>query len=145
MHGTARDGRTLAREAYFLEFANDIRAVANMPVMVTGGIRRLPVAEQVVASGIEMVGIATALAIDPQLPAAWKRGQERAPELSPITWKNKPLASLAYMSVVKYQLVKNARKRPSNPAVSPLWALILNQIDDALLSRRYRKKMASDA
>ncbi|WP_300424611.1 NADH:flavin oxidoreductase/NADH oxidase family protein [uncultured Thalassolituus sp.] len=145
MHGTARDGRTLAREAYFLEFANDIRAVANMPVMVTGGIRRLPVAEQVVESGIEMVGIATALAIDPQLPAAWKRGQERTPELSPITWKNKPLASLAYMSVVKYQLVKNARKRPSNPAVSPLWALILNQIDDALLSRRYRKKMASDA
>ncbi len=73
MHGSARDGRTLAREAYFLEFANDIREVADMPVMVTGGIRRLPVAQQVVNSGVEMVGIATALAIDPDLPAAWKK------------------------------------------------------------------------
>ena len=51
MQGEARDGRTLAREAYFVEFARDIRAAARMPVMVTGGIRRRPVAEQVLASG----------------------------------------------------------------------------------------------
>ena len=38
MQGEARDGRTLAREAYFLEFARDITAVARMPLMVTGGI-----------------------------------------------------------------------------------------------------------
>ena len=139
MHGSARDGRTLAREAYFLEFANDIRDVADMPVMVTGGIRRLPVAEQVVNSGVEMVGIATALAIDPDLPAAWKKGQQRAPELSPITWSSKPLASLAYMSVVKYQLVKNAGFKKAKPDVSPAWALILSQVDDALRTRTYKK------
>ena len=141
MHGSARDGSTLAREAYFLEFANDIREVADMPVMVTGGIRRLPVAEQVVNSGVEMVGIATALAIDPDLPAAWKKGQQRAPELSPITWSNKPLASLAYMSVVKYQLVKNAGFKKAKPDVSPAWALILNQLDDALRTRTYKKSI----
>lgn len=141
MHGSARDGRTLAREAYFLEFANDIREVADMPVMVTGGIRRLPVAEQVVNSGVEMVGIATALAIDPDLPAAWKKGQQRAPELSPITWSNKPLASLAYMSVVKYQLVKNAGFKKAKPDVSPAWALVLNQVDDTFRSMMYRRAM----
>lgn len=42
MHGQARDGRTLAREAYFLEFARDIASVARMPVMVTGGHSPLP-------------------------------------------------------------------------------------------------------
>jgi len=141
MHGSARDGRTLAREAYFLEFANDIRDVADMPVMVTGGIRRLPVAEQVVDSGVDMVGIATALAIDPELPAAWKKGQQRTPELAPITWSNKPLASLAYMSVVKYQLVKNAGFNKAKPDVSPLWALILNQVDDALRTHTYKKSI----
>ena len=141
MHGSARDGRTLAREAYFLEFANDIREVADMPVMVTGGIRRLPVAEQVVNSGVEMVGIATALAIDPDLPAAWKKGQQRAPELSPITWSNKPLASLAYMSVVKYQLVKNAGFKKAKPDVSPAWALVLNQVDDAIRTYGYKRSM----
>lgn len=71
MQGQARDGRTLAREAYFLEFAQEIRKVAKMPVMVTGGIRRQQVAEQVVASGVDMVGIATALALDPGLPNQW--------------------------------------------------------------------------
>lgn len=45
MQGQARDGRTLAREAYFLEFAQEIRKVAKMPVMVTGGIRRKQAAE----------------------------------------------------------------------------------------------------
>ncbi|WP_402718274.1 hypothetical protein [Janthinobacterium rivuli] len=40
MHGQTRDDRTLAHEAYFLEFAKDIATVASMPLIVTGGIRR---------------------------------------------------------------------------------------------------------
>lgn len=51
MMGSARDERTLAREAYFLEFAREIAKAATMPLMVTGGIRRREVAEQVIASG----------------------------------------------------------------------------------------------
>ena len=104
MQGQARDGRTLAREAYFLEFATEIRKIAKMPIMVTGGIRRQHVAEQVVQSGVEMVGIATALAIEPNLPHVWKVGKPIAPELKPIQWDNKALASVANMSTVKYQL-----------------------------------------
>ncbi len=68
MMGASRDEHTLAREAYFLEFARDIAAVATVPLMVTGGIRRRAVAEQVVASGVRMAGIATAIAIQPDLP-----------------------------------------------------------------------------
>lgn len=83
MHGQARDGRTLAREAYFLEFAKDIAAVTRMPIMVTGGIRRLPVAEQVLSSGIDMVGIGTAIALNPGLAREWKAGQPSAPMLRP--------------------------------------------------------------
>jgi 2,4-dienoyl-CoA reductase-like NADH-dependent reductase (Old Yellow Enzyme family) len=101
MQGQSRDGRTLAREAYFVEFARDIKAVAKMPVMVTGGIRRRPVAEQVLGAGVDLVGIGTALAIDPFLPRDWRLGKNNAPELRPITWKNKTLASLANMAAVK--------------------------------------------
>ena len=36
----------------------------------------------------------------------WQRGQSSAPQLPPITWGNKVLASLANMAVVKYQLRK---------------------------------------
>ena len=141
MQGQARDGRTLAREAYFLEFARDIAAVAAMPVMVTGGIRRLAVAEQVLASGIDMVGIATALALAPHLPRDWKAGKASTPLLRPITWNSKVLASLAYMAMVKHQLRRLSRGKASNPAVGPLRAFIEQQLDTALRTRRYRNWM----
>ncbi len=142
MQGEARDGRTLAREAYFVDFARDIRKVAKMPVMVTGGIRRRPVAEQVVQSGVDMVGIGTALAIDPYLPRDWQLGKDNAPQLPPITWKNKPLVSLANMATVKFQLGKLSRGRAPNPKVSPVWALILQLAATAHRTRQYLRMMA---
>lgn len=139
MQGQARDGRTLAREAYFLEFAKDIRTVAHMPVMVTGGIRRLPVAEAVLTSGVDVVGIATALSLDPNLPKAWRVGQEVAPALQPITWKNKVLASLAYMAMVKHQLNRLSLGHEPNPNVGPLRALLGGQLETLKRTRQYRR------
>jgi 2,4-dienoyl-CoA reductase-like NADH-dependent reductase (Old Yellow Enzyme family) len=139
MQGQARDGRTLAREAYFLAFAQDMLATARMPLMVTGGIRRKAVAENVVHSGVSLVGIATALAINPMLPQAWRSGQDVAPELTPITWKNKMMASLATMARVKYQLKRLSQGRATNPRISPLWALVSQQVMTARQTQKYRK------
>ncbi|MBV8665628.1 MAG: NADH:flavin oxidoreductase/NADH oxidase family protein [Burkholderiaceae bacterium] len=139
MQGQARDGRTLAREAYFLEFAKDVAAVAKMPLMVTGGIRRRAVAEQVVDNGIAMAGVATALAIDPSLPRDWKEGKSNAPALNPIEWKNKTLASVANMAVVKFQLGRLSKGRATHPKVSPVRALLLQQVATALQTKRYRR------
>lgn len=143
MQGDARDGRTLAREAYFLEFAREIAQVARMPVMVTGGIRRLPVVQQVLDSGLAMAGIATALAIEPDLPRQWQAGQNSTAELPPIRWKRKALASLAYMATVKYQLRRLSQGRRPNPGVSPLRALLAEQLKTARRARQYRRLMAS--
>ncbi|KAG8150131.1 NADH:flavin oxidoreductase/NADH oxidase family protein [Burkholderia catarinensis] len=145
MQGEARDGRTLAREAYFLEFARDITAVARMPLMVTGGIRRRAVAEQVVDSGVAMVGIATALSIDPNLPRDWRAGKDSAPLLEPIRWKNKALGALANMAVVKFQLARLSEGRRTHPQVSPLRALVGQQLAAQCQTRRYRKWMAGRA
>lgn len=142
MMGSSRDERTLAREAYFLEFARDIAAIATMPLMVTGGIRRREVAEQVVAGGIAMAGIATAIALRPDLPNRWLRGGDDAPALKPITWRNKPLASSAHMSAVRYQLVRLGHGRRTKPDVAPLWALIAAQFTATRQARRYREWMA---
>ena len=139
MMGESRDERTLAREAYFLEFASDIAAVAKMPLMVTGGIRRRAVAEQVIASGVAMAGIATALAIEPDLVRNWRLGKDNAPALKPITWKNKPVASLAYMAAVKYQLVRIGRGQRTKPGASALWALIVSQLAAMKNSHAYRQ------
>jgi len=139
MHGQARDGRTLAREAYFLEFARDIVAAARMPVMVTGGIRRYPVVEQVLGSGVAVAGMATALAITPDLPARWRCEQESSAQLRPIPWRNKVLASVGYMAMVKYQLRLLGRGRASNPEVVPALALACQQWQTLLGNARYRR------
>ena len=141
MQGEARDGRTLAREAYFLKMAGELARVANMPVMVTGGIRRLAIVEQVLDSGIAMAGIGTALAIEPQLVKRWREGQNSHPQLPPIRWKRKPLAALASMAVVKFQLNRLSRGRKTRPDVSALWALILDRVYIARRTRQYRQAM----
>lgn len=141
MMGGTRDERSLAREAYFLEFARDIGKVATMPLMVTGGIRRREVAEQVIDSGIAMAGIATALAIEPGLPRNWKLGRADVPKLKPITWKNKTLAVSAHMAAVHYQLTRLGRQRRTAPGVSPIWALVLSQVGAQCRSKRYRRWM----
>lgn len=141
MQGDARDGRTLAREAYFLEFAKDIRSVAQMPVMVTGGIRRYPVLEQVLAGGIDMAGIGTALALDPHLPNTWRTDKARAPLLRAVTWKNKVLASVTYMAMVKHQLRRLSQGKSANPNVPPALALLQQQLDTTIKNFQYRKWM----
>ncbi len=141
MQGDARDGRTLAREAYFLELARDIARGATMPIMVTGGIRRRQIVEQVLAGGVSMAGIATALAIEPHLPRLWREGGDHAPALPTIRWRHKTLAALAYMSVVKFQLRRLSEGRETHTGVSPLRALLLEQFDTARRTRRYRRWM----
>lgn len=59
---------TRRREAYFLEYAQAIKASANVPLMITGGFRSRAVMEQAVASGeIDMVGLARPLCTQPNV------------------------------------------------------------------------------
>ncbi|WP_447095562.1 NADH:flavin oxidoreductase/NADH oxidase family protein [Pseudomonas sp. CF10PS3] len=145
MQGEARDGRTLAREAYFLEFAAEMASVATMPVMVTGGIRRLPIVKQVLDSGVAMAGIATALTLEPQLIKHWREGRDLNPQLKPIDWKRKPLASLATLAVVRGQMRRLSRGRLPNPKVIPWLALACDQWLIARRTRQYRAAMTQSS
>ncbi|NOX83488.1 MAG: NADH:flavin oxidoreductase/NADH oxidase family protein [Alphaproteobacteria bacterium] len=60
---------TRAREAYFLTYAEEIRKVAKMPLMVTGGFRSRAGMEEAVSSGAcDICGIARPLCVDPDAP-----------------------------------------------------------------------------
>lgn len=57
---------TRRREAYFLDYARTIRAVAKMPLAVTGGFRDRSLMEQAVSDGeLDVVGLARPLCVDP--------------------------------------------------------------------------------
>ena len=60
---------TKAREAYFLTYAEEIRKVAKMPLMVTGGFRsREGMEEAISSSACDLIGIARPLCVDPAVP-----------------------------------------------------------------------------
>lgn len=64
-----RSESTIAREAYFLDYAKDIRAVTTMPLMVTGGFRTVEGMNAALASGeMDMVGLGRPLCVDAQVP-----------------------------------------------------------------------------
>src|SRR6056300_529380 len=61
-----RKESTIAREAYFLEYAQDIRKAVYVPLMVTGGFRTKVGIEDALQSNIcQMVGIGRPLCADP--------------------------------------------------------------------------------
>jgi len=141
--GAPQAGSTAAREAYFLDFARDISAVARMPVMVTGGIRRRAIAEQARKPsegkpGVAMVGIASAFAFEPNLPERWKDGEALDIDIPSVGWRNKAYASLARMALVKLQLRRFGKGRQPKPDASPLLALVRQQIITKRRTRLYR-------
>jgi 2,4-dienoyl-CoA reductase-like NADH-dependent reductase (Old Yellow Enzyme family) len=138
MQGQTRDGRTLDREAYFLEFAQHIAQIANMPLMVTGGIRRKTIAEKVIRKGVSVVGMASAFAIRPTVPDDWRSGRKAAVELPDVKWKNKTLAAAATMSLIKAQLSRMGRGKEPKPNLSPFWRFVGSQLHTRLRARQYR-------
>ena len=69
------DGRlkasTVAREAYFVEYANAVRDRAKMPVMATGGFRTSDAMEQTLSlHKADLIGMARPFCVDPDVGSA---------------------------------------------------------------------------
>lgn len=67
---------TKQREAYFLDYAAKIRAVAKMPLMVTGGFRTRAGMEAALQSGeCDVIGLGRPLCTDPDFPKRLLSGE----------------------------------------------------------------------
>lgn len=125
-HTAPSSESTLAREAYFLEFAKDIVNVATVPIMLTGGISRREVMEEVLNAGISIVGLATALALVPDLPVRLQRGDWiPAAKTVPPNWSSKTLASAATIGVVKWNMRKHSKDENVTYQIWPIFAFII--------------------
>ncbi|WP_024592726.1 MULTISPECIES: NADH:flavin oxidoreductase/NADH oxidase family protein [unclassified Pseudoalteromonas] len=144
MQGKTGDERTLAREAYFLEFAKAISQRSSIPIMTTGGISRLSIANNVIESGVALVGIATALAYQPNLPNKWQNEPLQLAVLPSVTWQDKTLAGLATMALVKRQIRRLGQGKPVKTNASPIFTLISDQLRSIKLIKRYRNRFARE-
>lgn len=140
MQGRTADDRTLAREAYFLEFAEQIAPETQLPLMTTGGISHLKTANNVIKGGVDLVGMASALAMTPDLVNQWQQNGEVKGFIPKVTWKDKTLAGLATMAIIKRQLRRMSKGKTPKQNDSALWSLISDQFNAAKLTKRYRKR-----
>ena len=70
---------TKAREAYFLEYAERVRGLTKLPLLLTGGMRTSATIEKVIASGaVDMIGLGRPMALEPDLPARLLDGRASA-------------------------------------------------------------------
>ena len=68
---------TMAREAYFVDFATAMREHLSIPIMVTGGLRRREVMAHVLETGgADMIGLGRPLCMDTDGPKALLQGAE---------------------------------------------------------------------
>jgi 2,4-dienoyl-CoA reductase-like NADH-dependent reductase (Old Yellow Enzyme family) len=138
MSGRPVDDRTAAREAYFLDLAGDLAETSRLPLMLTGGITRRETAEAVMASGVAVVGMGTAIALTPDLPRRWKSGEEATEQPRPVTWTDKTLASAAGMALVRHQMRRVTRGKEPTGRTYPFHAFLSDQRAQRRALRRYR-------
>jgi 2,4-dienoyl-CoA reductase-like NADH-dependent reductase (Old Yellow Enzyme family) len=78
MTGVAKASTTI-REAYFLRYAEQLRANSNMPLMLTGGCRTNGFINDVLAEGaVDIIGLARPFAIDPGIANELLAGDDAA-------------------------------------------------------------------
>jgi 2,4-dienoyl-CoA reductase-like NADH-dependent reductase (Old Yellow Enzyme family) len=71
---------TLAREAYFVDFARAMQEKVSIPLMVTGGFRRREVMEQAISSGgANLIGLGRPLCVMTDAPAKLLQGMDELP------------------------------------------------------------------
>ncbi|MEO1555436.1 MAG: NADH:flavin oxidoreductase/NADH oxidase family protein [Pseudomonadota bacterium] len=91
---------------YFLDFASRAREKTKIPLMVTGGFKTLSQAEGALVEGkADLIGLARALVVDPELPSFWLSGQRRAPHFP--RFKNPPEGGVTAWYTM--QITRNAK------------------------------------
>ncbi|HZR34340.1 MAG TPA: NADH:flavin oxidoreductase/NADH oxidase family protein [Nevskia sp.] len=135
---------TAAREAYFLEFAEKLRSSVKTPLMVTGGFRSAAGMNAALRSGgLDIIGLARLLAIDPDASAALLRGRDSPQQVRPVRTGIKAIDRMGLMEVLWYtlQIKRIANGREPRPGESGLWAFLKSLIGSqwgAFRTRRLR-------
>jgi 2,4-dienoyl-CoA reductase-like NADH-dependent reductase (Old Yellow Enzyme family) len=146
---------TREREAMFLEYAKSIKAVARMPIMVTGGFRTLAGMEAALAGGhTDMIGLARPFCLDPGFPVQMFAGQLTrlpVPEDRLVLGKGwlgpnsrwsamRALNNQAQAGWYYHQIERLSADMAPQPDVRPLRAMVAHFVHD--FARAMRRKFA---
>ena len=141
----SKKASTVAREAYFLEFAEKVRATVTVPLMVTGGFRTAAGMNAALRSGaLDVVGLARLLAIDPDAPAALLQGGDSPQQVRAISTGLKFVDRMGIMEVLWYerQLKRIATGEEPRPDENGLSAFLKSALSSGWGTFRTRRLRA---
>jgi 2,4-dienoyl-CoA reductase-like NADH-dependent reductase (Old Yellow Enzyme family) len=130
---------TKQREAYFLAFAEKARAAVKTPLVVTGGFRSSQgMAEAITSGAVDFVGLARALAIEPDVPKRLLAGQQPREQVTPKKTGIGFIDKMGLMEITWYtgQLKRIGRGEAPKPNESPLWVFVKYIAAQAGLGRK---------
>ncbi len=160
MMGAGQRASTKKREAYFLEYAANVRTVVSLPMMVTGGFRSAEGMKAALASGdVDVIGLARPLCTDTDLPKRLIAGDvEAAPR-----WEQhlrlgsgmfSPQSAVALLRLANawgvqgwfcLQLIRMGGNQDPDRAMSVLGALIRYFANEARTASRMKKARKNSA
>ena len=107
---------TQQREAFFLDYAEKVRAVTKCPLMVTGGFRSRAGMDAALATGaVDVVGLARPLAVEPDLPARLLANTSERALTIRLDTRSQLLNAVIPGAWHQYQLQRMANGDPPNP------------------------------
>ena len=111
---------TKAREGYFLDFVERAKKELKVPLAVTGGFRTPSGMAQALEAGVDMVGLARTLAVQPDFPAQVLAGDEVASKVRKPGTGIELIDTMTMMDVTWYenQLHRMAKGKAPQPGLS---------------------------
>lgn len=113
---------TRKREAYFLDYAERVRAaVPDLPLMVTGGFRSKAAMEQAINAGsADVIGLGRPMIMEPDLPKKILAGQDRAGDVNIRRWHIKHLEGMGELLWYSVQLRRLGQGHEPDPNRHPI-------------------------
>lgn len=116
---------TARREAYFLEFAQKIKSVSKIPLLVTGGFRSYEFCNQTLLNEeLDLIGMARPFITDYQAIPDFLMGQ--VPHLKNVIIRTgiKQIDDAAEGGFYAKQLIRMSQNKSPNLKMNPVWASI---------------------
>jgi len=139
LDGVPQRDSTVAREAYFLEFAERFRRELSVPIMLSGGFRtRRGMVEAVAGGAVDLVGLARPISHDPDFPRRVLDGSIEASGIRSVALGLKEVDGLLNGAWHQQQLARLGRGKAVRPGRHPVVALalfVLTTARDALVTR----------
>lgn len=135
MTGVPQRSSTVAREAYFLEYAAKVRGRTKLPLWLTGGFRTRAGMEAALNSGaVDVIGLARPLVLDPEAPRRLLDGSSEGCPVAPRRTGVRPLDALLEVSWYTWQLHRIAAGKEPDPGVWP-WTVLAGMAWDTVTGR----------